>query len=56
MTSPEIDGDALWGTSAAEGNRDGLKGGAAAPDGVGGPYEHDVVGDETDETQGPVVS
>lgn len=38
----------LWAASAAENNQDGLRGGAAAPEAHGGPYEHDVVGDETE--------
>lgn len=46
----------LWGASAAESNQDGLRGGAAAPEQHGGPYEHDVVGDETpDDTQETTV-
>lgn len=50
------DEDELWGASVAEGNEDGLRGGAAAPEGHGGPFEHDVVGDETtDETPGTSV-
>ena len=48
--------DDLWGASVAESNQDGLRGGAAAPDGHGGPHERDVVGDETDEAQGTAVS
>lgn len=35
--------------SAADKNEDGLRGGAAAPEGVGGPNEGDPVGDETEE-------
>lgn len=48
--------DDVWGASVAEGNQDGLRGGAAAPDGHGGPHERDVVGDETDEAPGTTVS
>lgn len=35
--------------SAADMNEDGLRGGAAAPDGGGGPFPGDTVGDETKE-------
>lgn len=54
--APEVDEDELWGASVAEGNQDGLRGGAAAPEDHGGPFGHDVVGDEvTDETPGTAV-
>ncbi|ANZ35266.1 hypothetical protein BBK82_03425 [Lentzea guizhouensis] len=35
--------------SVADVNEDGLRGGAAAPDGVGGPTADDAVGDDTEE-------
>jgi hypothetical protein len=46
--TPE-DEAAVWAASVAENNRDGLRGGAAAPEGVGGPFEHDTQGDETED-------
>lgn len=48
--TPEVDEDDLWGASAAEANQDGLRGGAAASEGHGGPHEHDVTGDESGAT------
>jgi hypothetical protein len=48
-STPE-DEAALWEASVAERNRDGVRGGPAAP--TGGPFEHDVVGDETREDIG----
>lgn len=48
MTIPDIPQeheDDPWAHSVAESNQDGLRGGAAAPEGHGGPFE----GDRTEE-------